>query len=389
MIILFISHYSGFYGANKSLLTLMCLLRERHNIQPLVLLPSDGPMCGQLEKAEIPYVVMHYYWWVNDNKGLFQWLLNKRKQWRNWLRIPKLSKAVLAVSQKYYGENPQLVYTNSVCVNVGIYMAERLELPHIWQFRESLSQFSLSLSLGLSLKLWAKEVNKRYILISDYMMRFYERYVPKERMARIYNGVTVERPILSVLQSNAPLNEWHVCCVGVLSRQKNQMDAVQAINLLHQDGIDVHLHLIGTCKSDYLRLLEEYVSAHRLQDLVHFDGHQEDVYGAIQSCSIGLMPSYGEAFGRVTVEMMLMGMPVIASDSGANPELIQDGKNGYLYSINHPDELARHIKYYISHPDICRRQGAYARQFAQTHFSAEQNADAIYEQINQVINHES
>lgn len=389
MTLLLVSHYSGFYGANKSLFTLMCLLRERHNVQPLVLLPSIGPMCDALIKANIPYVVSHYYWWVNNNKGLFQWLLNKRKQWRNWRHIPRISKKVLEVSQKTYGENPQLVYTNSVCVDVGIFLAERLELPHVWQFRESLSQFSLSLSLGLSRRLWAKEVNKRYIMISDYMMQFYSSYLPQERMVRIYNGVTLNQDAQSSLQTDSTIKEWHTCCVGVLSEQKNQMDAVQAIDILHQKGMDVHLHLLGTHKEDYLKMLMNYVSKHHLQDLVHFDGHQENVFEAMQKCQIGLMTSQDEAFGRVTIEMMLMGMPVIASNSGANPELIKHGENGYIYELNHPEQLAKQIEYYISHPEECRQQGNYARQYAQMHFSAEQNTDAIYEQIKQVVNYES
>ena len=48
MTILFVTHYAGFYGANKSLLALMLLLREKYGVQPLVLLPSEGPMCSQL-----------------------------------------------------------------------------------------------------------------------------------------------------------------------------------------------------------------------------------------------------------------------------------------------------------------------------------------------------
>ena len=87
MTILFVTHYSEYYGANKSLYTLMLLLREKYGVRPIVLLPHDGPMCTQLEKVGIPYKVSHYYWWVNDNKGVFQWLLNKRKQVINYFRI--------------------------------------------------------------------------------------------------------------------------------------------------------------------------------------------------------------------------------------------------------------------------------------------------------------
>ena len=76
MTILFVTHYAGFYGANKSLYALMSLLRERHGVQPVVLLPCAGPMCAQLDIVGIPYRVSHYYWWVNENHGIFQWLLN-------------------------------------------------------------------------------------------------------------------------------------------------------------------------------------------------------------------------------------------------------------------------------------------------------------------------
>ena len=83
MHILFITHYAGFYGANKSMLTLISLLRERYNVEATVLLPHSGVMCEMLEKNRIPYVVSHYYWWVNDNHGIFQKILNKRKQLLN------------------------------------------------------------------------------------------------------------------------------------------------------------------------------------------------------------------------------------------------------------------------------------------------------------------
>ena len=59
MIILFVTHYAGFYGANKSLYTLMLLLRERYGVKPMGLLPHNGPMCAQLEKEGIPYKVSH------------------------------------------------------------------------------------------------------------------------------------------------------------------------------------------------------------------------------------------------------------------------------------------------------------------------------------------
>lgn len=141
MIILFVTHYAGFYGANKSLYTLMLLLRERYGVKPMVLLPHNGPMCVQLEKEEIPYKVSHYYWWVNDNHGVFQWLLNKRKQVINYFRIHKLC--------RLFSENkPELIYTNSVCVNIGILMAEHQLYNNLdWRCKSRKSCISIMVKL--------------------------------------------------------------------------------------------------------------------------------------------------------------------------------------------------------------------------------------------------
>lgn len=130
MTILFIAHYSGFYGANKSLLKLMVLLRDKYGVNPIVLLPSAGQMCDELDRVGIPYYVSHYYWWVNYNKGLFQKFLNVRKQLINRRRISKICNVI-------QDHQIDLVYSNSVTINVGVYIAKRIGAPHIWQFRES------------------------------------------------------------------------------------------------------------------------------------------------------------------------------------------------------------------------------------------------------------
>lgn len=379
MTILFVTHYAGFYGANKSLLTLMLLLRDNHGVQPVVLLPSVGPMCAQLEKENIPYKVSHYYWWVNYNHGTFQWLLNKRKQLINWLRIGKLC-------HLFSEEKPDLIYTNSVCVNVGILMAERLRLPHIWQARESLSQFSLSLSLSLVLSrhVWALPATKAHIMISDYMMDYYRPYLPNDRMVRIYNGVNLPKGIKE-RRLNKVNGRLKVACVGVLSDQKNQLELLQAQTLLKKRGIEIETYFIGTFKSEYLAEMQLYITEHHLEELAHMTGHTDDVFGALQEMNLGVVCARDEAFGRTTIEFMLMHMPVIVSDSGANPELIEEGKTGMIYPLDNAERLADCIEHYVKHPELLQLQGDAAAEVARKNFSAERNAELIYEQIKKAI----
>lgn len=378
MTVLFVTHYSGFYGANKSLFALLVLLREKYGVRPIVLLPSIGEMCQHLDEAEIRYYVTHYYWWVNYNHGVFQWLLNKRKQLINMMRIKMICRMLS-------DENISLVYTNSVCVNVGYALAERLRLPHMWQARESLSQFSLSLSLTLSRKLMASPINKRYILISDYMMRDYEFLMPHDRMVRIYNGVTLPDGVRRE-KENTISERLQVVCMGVVGSQKNQLELLRAQSLLQQRGIEIDTWLVGTSgNAEYLQQLENYICENNLERRAHLLGHQSNVFDILQRMNLGVVCAHDEAFGRVTVEYMLMQMPVIVSRSGANAELIEAGKTGEVYELGNAEQLADYIEQYVVHSDLLKSHGLAAEKKALSEFSAERNAELIYEQITKAI----
>lgn len=375
MTILFVTHYAGFYGANKSLLTLMLLLRNNHGVQTVVLLPSVGPMCTQLEKENIPYKVSHYYWWVNYNHGAFQWLLNKRKQLINWLRIGKLCNL-------FSEEKPDLIYTNSVCVNIGVLVAKKMNVPHIWQYREAFKQldFRLSLSESFSRHVWAMPATKAHIMISDYMMDYYRPYLPNDRMVRIYNGVNLPKGIKE-RRLNKVNGRLKVACVGILSNQKNQIELLKAQHILALRGIEIETYFIGTYKSEYLAEMQLYITEHHLEELAHITGHTDDVFGALQEMNLGVVCARDEAFGRTTIEFMLMHMPVIVSDSGANPELVSNNKTGAIYHLGNAEQLADYIERYIHHPELIQIHGDAAAEYAKRDFSAERNAELIYEQI--------
>lgn len=379
MIILFVTHYAGFYGANKSLYTLMLLLRDRYGVKPMVLLPHNGPMCAQLEKEGIPYKVSHYYWWVNYNHGTFQWLLNKRKQLINWLRIGKLCNL-------FSEEKIDLIYTNSVCVNVGILMARCMGIPHIWQYREAFKQlgFKLSLSEAQSRKIWTMPSTKAHILISNYMMDYYRPYLPNDRMVRIYNGVDLPKGVKE-RRLNRVNGRLKVACVGIVSNQKNQIELLEAQHILALRGIEIETYFIGTFKSEYLAEMQLYITEHHLEEVAHITGHTDDVFGALQEMNLGVVCARDEAFGRTTIEFMLMHMPVIVSDSGANSELVSNNKTGAIYHLGNAGQLADCIEQYVLHPELLQSQGNEAAKVAKRDFSAERNAELIYEQIQKLL----
>lgn len=97
--------------------------------------------------------------------------------------------------------------------------------------------------------------------------------------------------------------------------------------------------------------------------------------------NLGVVCARDEAFGRTTIEFMLMHMPVIVSDSGANPELFCVGETGDIYQYGNAEQLVDYIERYIHHPELLQIQGDAAAEYVKRIFSAERNAELIYEQI--------
>ena len=96
------------------------------------------------------------------------------------------------------------------------------------------------------------------------------------------------------------------------------------------------------------------------------------------------MCSRQEGFGRVTVEYMMAGLPVIASDIAANKELI-NSETGLLYHVGDIHSLKEKIVYLVNHRDLIEKMGRKAREYAQTSFSTEINTELVYNEYLKII----
>ena len=374
MNILFITHYSEMYGANKSLCRLIVELKQHHQVKPVVLIRHEGPIVQFLEDNSIPYIISHFYWWVYEKNSFGARLHNIIKQLRNLYKLN-------LIYQKIGNRHIDLVYTNSITINIGFFIARKFKCPHIWHIRESLEQFQFKLVMGgwLAKKFLTKAAD-RYILISDYLIKSYGKLLPANKTVRIYNGVEIpDRPV----QKKNPSDAINFCVLGVVSDQKNQMDAVQAFHILvNQRGKkNIHLHLAGTHKQDYRARIMDYIMANELTSYITCHGHVSDIDHFLNTMDIGLVCSRDEAFGRVSIEFMTHAMPVIASQSGANEELVADGLNGLLYEIHNITELADIIELLLEDPIRIVKMGHAGFEHAVRNFSSQQNAAAVSKQI--------
>jgi len=182
--------------------------------------------------------------------------------------------------------------------------------------------------------------------------------------ARLRLGLCKSRPVLAVI---AQITPW-----------KGQDDAIR----IAADLIDVHpelqLLLVGSPKftSDatrydntaYFESLRRQIIELGLTGSVHVLGEREDVPEILRATDLLLVPSWEEPFGRTIIEAMASGVPVVATNVGGPPEILDEGPCGLVLPPRQPQVWAKEIERLLSDPvrlnTMCKRgQDAARRRF--------------------------
>jgi glycosyltransferase involved in cell wall biosynthesis len=154
--------------------------------------------------------------------------------------------------------------------------------------------------------------------------------------------------------------------IGQLNRPKGQHLLIHALKNLIKDHNNVRLYIVGdeVIKeySHYKIFLKSLVADLKLGNYVHFLEWRKDALTIMALMDIIINPSFTEGFGYVVVESMLLARPVIASKTGIAPEIIRDGKNGFLVDIGDEAAIERRWRELVVDPELRQRLGRVARE---------------------------
>lgn len=81
----------------------------------------------------------------------------------------------------------------------------------------------------------------------------------------------------------------------------------------------------------------------------------------------------------------MAGLPVIASDTGANPELVSEGQTGLFYHWGDTSDLAKKIEILAEDAPLCEQMGRQAAVYAHENLTAYKNAQCIYEEYRSIL----
>ena len=158
-----------------------------------------------------------------------------------------------------------------------------------------------------------------------------ETWFPDDKLVLIYNGVDTSRPVdrsRKIYEKQS--NEIVIGNAGRLTEQKGQKYLIELAKLLKADG--VHFKLLIAGEGELRGALLEMIQKSGLTDQIELLGHVSDMPGFFNSLDVFVFTSLYEGSANTLIETLQFGVPTVAWDVSSNPEIIENGKNGFLAS---------------------------------------------------------
>lgn len=352
MKILFLDQSGELGGAELCLLDLIKPYRD----SSLVALLSDGPFKALLAQHQIPVQLL-------TTKPI---QVRKASHWSQSLKsINQLLPLILKVAQ--LSRHYDLIYANTQkALVIGAFASLLSRRPLVYHLHDILCDQHFSpTNRWLAVTLANRFAAQIFATSEASRAAFVAAGGDANRTHVVYNGFDPAVYQTQVGASDTIKQQLGLTgrfLVGHFSRLSPWKGQHVLIDALAQCPEDVTAIFVGDAlygEQSYVEQIQAQVVALGLQDRVRFLGFRSQVVELMQSCDLIAHTSTSpEPFGRVIVEAMLCGRPVVAAEAGGVVELIQAGSTGWLVPPNDPQQLAAAIL-------ACRNQPERAHQIAQ------------------------
>ncbi|MGD8366436.1 MAG: glycosyltransferase family 4 protein [Desulfobacterales bacterium] len=315
------NHASMLGGGEHSFLDLMSHLR---GWSALAATPEYGELGRRLQEAGVPTTVLPLPPLRPD-------------------RPAPIVRALWAMVGAFRSHRASLVYANGSRAAVYAGLAARLfGLPLVWHCRIAGRDRYLDPLL--------ERLSKRIVVNSRATSRrFSAIFRPKIRV--VHNGIDLSR-FANCRESRphpGPTGGRLMITVARVSRWKRHHDVLAAFEKLATENPDLHLACIGGPDPEDLawwKAMQERTRRSFCRDRIHWLGAVADVAPWYKAADLFVLASENESFGRVVIEAMASGVPVLATNGGGIPEIITHDVDGMLFSTGDVSmlvELARRI----------------------------------------------
>ncbi len=228
----------------------------------------------------------------------------------------------------------------------------------------------------------AARCSRRVVAVSRALERFLveDVGVSRRKVETIHNGIDVHRfddesACASVRDElRIPASARVVGTVGSLYPVKGQTHLLRALASLSREFPETVCLIVG--RGELLPVLQREAADQGLGGRVRFLGYRTDVPRLLGVMDVFVLPSLSEGLPLALVEAQAAGKPAVATHVGGNPEVIEDGRTGYLVPPGRSDALADRISALLRDPAKARAMGDLGRSRAQQRFSLDSMSGA-------------
>jgi glycosyltransferase involved in cell wall biosynthesis len=258
---------------------------------------------------------------------------------------------------KFY--RPALIYANgSRAAFYGGIVGRILSLPVVWHCRIADPDKYLDILL-------ARLCNHIVVNSQATARRFGAHFQPK--LTVIYNGLDLQWSKDNRIKKPAQIkDEWEVILVVArISKWKRHDLALSAFEKVAKSYPKAHLVCLGAkdrSEPEWWDNLQDMSYRSVFSDRIHWIGHVDDVRPWYRVAQVLVLPSINEPFGRVLVEAMSCGVPVIATNSGGVPEIVRHSQDGLLVAPEKDDAIAEALMEMLTDDALREGFGQSARE---------------------------
>lgn len=348
-------------GAERSLLDLVRALRARPELgyEPWVLAPKpEGPLVDALRSHGIGVeaLPMPPAFLAMSRQAPLESFQN------GIVSIPGMALYLRGLGRKLAERAPALIHTTGVkCHALGAALGPVAGIPVLWHLRDIFKNGPT---------LWTLRALRRAagsgLTVVANSRATAEAFASADSSIRvIHNGLD---PAVYFPDRNVG---WHerlgipdgtpvVGIVGVLARWKGQSQFLKMAERLVRQGASARFVIVGDEIYDtqgedrgYGKVLREEAAALGISDRVLFSGFEHDVSRAINGLDVLVHASVRpEPFGRVILEAMACGVPVVASGAGGVLEFVENERTGLLFGPGNVGEMAAAVSRLIENPRL-------------------------------------
>ena len=212
---------------------------------------------------------------------------------------------------------------------------------------------------------------------------------PEQKVTTILNGIRPLDPhqFASPAEIRAgleiDLDTPLIVCAARLEKEKDVRSLIAAMTEVKTAFPEVRCVVAG--QGAQHAILTAQIAEAGLQDTVQLLGFRTDAQALIQAGDIFVLPSLAEPFGLVILEAMALGRPVIATDAGGPPEIIENGETGLLVPPSDPPALAAAIRRLLTDRKATEAMGRRGRERFEARFTAARMAQDMLELYRRIL----